>query len=116
MLTLTPQPDVVLCAVEVPVDAAFLVVVGSVLSWAAYDNEPSQAQLPPGSWQFIATTDTIEDNVGKTILPVEGNIGKFLYYRIGDITYFSPKSALLSLIQSAGGDPGNKWAILKQTI
>ncbi|HEX2683621.1 MAG TPA: hypothetical protein VHL77_06800, partial [Ferruginibacter sp.] len=87
MLTLTPKPGVELLLVEVPNDAERIETsvqddsIPCVTYFSADNLDPTVISLPPGSWTFIATTDTLTEEVAsKCVLSDNSKLGKGIIF------------------------------------
>jgi hypothetical protein len=114
MIQLTPKPGVVLLAVEVPVGTTTIHYDWFSCYLRFYKNDWMEGVDIPCGYEFIATTDQITKAQAMQLVQVIRTpllTAYKSYYGPSDM-FFSPIQSLLSLIQSAGGDPGNRWAIL----
>lgn len=112
MLTLETKPGCRLLLVEVPEDAeTFQVIDGNML---VVDHQPDWDELPPGSFEFIATTDTLTEQQAAQHVEKEQDYETFTTYRFGDITSLTPRSAFRNALTEAGAALDKTYAILKQ--
>lgn len=114
-ITLHPLSGVVLLAVEMPEDAFDFGIAGWDL-WYCVDNDRDWINLPPGTWEFIGTTDTITSQQAHSLVSRFEPSGVIVYedYSGGSEYFLLANESLRSCIIAAGGDEKTRYAILKQ--
>jgi hypothetical protein len=116
MLTITTKPGCELLLVPVKKNAwDFIVWTGGTLAYWDNGFTRKSVLLPPGSWEFVATTDTIKEEQAAGL--VACYIDNFYEDYTKKDTWESFSNAIESLksaITAAGGDKDTVYAILKK--
>ena len=123
MLTITTKPGCELLLVPVVKEAYHFYIDDHNCELGYWiDDDPVGNSLPPGSWEFIGTTETMtEERAAEIVHDIWGDIPGPLqgYFNYMEAEYCSPFTALESLrscIQAAGGEPDTVYAILKKNV
>jgi len=121
MLTITTKPGCELLLVGVPKEATGLESsmqddgIPALTYWYKDNLDATVICLPPGSWEFVATTDTIKEEQAAGL--VACYIDNFYEDYTKKDTWESFSNAIESLksaITAAGGDKNTVYAILKK--